>query len=86
MDSFPFCPNPHCSWHTLSPPSQWLRCKGFYSTKAFGRVKRFQCKACGTTFSSQTFSLSYYVKKGSAWPISPSACPQAKASEQWGGT
>jgi len=64
MDSFPFCPNPHCSWHTLSPPSQWLRCKGFYSTKAFGRVKRFQCKACGTTFSSQTFSLSYYVKKG----------------------
>lgn len=63
MDSFPFCPNPHCIWHSLSPPSQWLRRKGFYFTKAFGRVKRFQCKACGTTFSSQTYSLCYYLKK-----------------------
>ncbi len=63
MHSFPFCPNPHCVWHTKAPDFPWAKPKGFYTTKAFGRVQRYQCSACHKTFSSQTFSLAYYVKK-----------------------
>lgn len=63
MQQFPFCPNPRCRWHKEAPGGEWAKAKGFYVTKAFGRIQRFQCKACQKTFSSQTFSLSYYVKR-----------------------
>ena len=63
MQSFPFCPNPQCSWHNRAPEFAWAKPKGFYVTKAFGRVQRYQCSACHRTFSSQTFSLAYYVKR-----------------------
>ena len=63
MQIFPFCPNPHCVWHLKAPAHPWARPKGFYTTKAFGRIRRYQCPACHTTFSSQTFSLAYYVKR-----------------------
>lgn len=63
MQQFPFCPNPRCRWHKEAPEGKWAKAKGFYTTKAFGRIQRFQCRACHTTFSSQTFSLSYYVKR-----------------------
>ncbi|HEY9055292.1 MAG TPA: hypothetical protein VIO60_10795, partial [Rectinemataceae bacterium] len=36
---------------------------GFYTTKAFGRVQRYRCTSCGTTFSRQTFRLDYYAKR-----------------------
>jgi len=63
MQIFPFCPNPQCVWHLKAPAHPWARPKGFYTTKAFGRIRRYQCPACHTTFSSQTFSLAYYVKR-----------------------
>ncbi|MBI9102327.1 MAG: hypothetical protein JEY99_07930 [Spirochaetales bacterium] len=36
---------------------------GTYPSRAFGTVHRYRCKACGMTFSSQTFSIDYYAKK-----------------------
>lgn len=63
MQQFPFCPNPRCRWHREAPEGKWAKPKGSYITKAFGRIQRFQCRACHTTFSSQTFSLDYYVKR-----------------------
>jgi lambda repressor-like predicted transcriptional regulator len=68
MQSFPFCPNSHCVWHSNAPDFAWAKPKGFYTTKAFGRVQRYQCAACHRTFSSQTFSLAYYVKRPVALP------------------
>jgi len=62
MQHFPFCPNPACVWHTQAPTTAWAHAKGSYHTKAFGRVQRYQCPRCHTTFSSQTFRLSYYLK------------------------
>jgi hypothetical protein len=34
-----------------------------YLTEAFGEVQRYRCKACGKTFSTQTFSVDYYSKR-----------------------
>lgn len=64
MMTFPFCPNKHCSLHQQAPAdTSWFSPKGSYHTKAFGIVHRFQCKVCHTTFSTQTFSQAYYLKK-----------------------
>ena len=59
-----FCPNPNCSYHNQKLKSDdWYITKGYYQTKAFGLVARFQCKHCDTGFSEQTFSVDYYSKK-----------------------
>ena len=63
MQQFPFCPNPRCRWHEEAPEGKWAKAKGSYTTKAFGRVRRFQCSSCHKTFSLQTFSMNYYVKR-----------------------
>ena len=74
MISPPFCPNVDCSHHRhdqecatppLSPTEerQWYAPAGYYSTKAFGRVRRFRCRSCGQYFSAQTFSLDYFIKR-----------------------
>ncbi len=63
MQQFPFCPNPECAWHTQAPKAPWAHAKGSYLTKAFGRVPRYQCPRCHSTFSVQTFRLSYYLKR-----------------------
>lgn len=64
MRSPEFCPNPECEYH-LRPPSEfiWYRLIGSYKTKLNGKVQRFRCVRCGRTFSEQTFSLDYYVKR-----------------------
>lgn len=60
----PFCPNPHCRYHTLAPrEAQWFYRRGSYHTAAFGEVARFSCRLCGKTFSRQSFHLDYYVKR-----------------------
>jgi len=65
----PFCPQRDCSYHedahrqASSGGGRWFVRNGFYQTKAFGPVERYRCKACGRSFSHQTFRLDYYVKK-----------------------
>lgn len=63
MEHFDFCPHPACSWHQQAPQGDWYYRVGFHATKAFGLVPRFRCRACGRTFSSQTFSIDYYAKR-----------------------
>lgn len=60
----PFCPNKDCSLHrTDHPPSGWYIREGTYSSAIHHRIQRFRCTSCRTTFSSQTFSIDYMVKK-----------------------
>ena len=61
----PFCPNPKCSHHLTKRirSTAWFRTAGNYSTKAFGKVRRFQCVDCKKYFSEQTFSIDYFAKK-----------------------
>ena len=59
-----FCLNPSCPNHKANPKDHsWYIPHGDYQTKAFGLVARYKCTECGKTFSSQTFSLNYYLKK-----------------------
>ncbi|MHB8936354.1 MAG: hypothetical protein ACYC3M_10160, partial [Rectinema subterraneum] len=63
MHWFAFCPNPNCSYHYEAPASPWAYATGWYTTKAFGKVRRFRCTRCGKSFSTQTFSTHYYLKR-----------------------
>lgn len=63
MGTFPFCPNANCIWHQKAPDENWCYSVGFHQTKAFGPVRRFRCRSCGRTFSTQTFSIDYYAKR-----------------------
>lgn len=64
MDTFRFCPNPQCEYHQEAPAGErWYREKGKYYTKSRGIIKRYLCKACGKSFSSQTYHTSYFLKK-----------------------
>ena len=61
---FFYCPNPDCPNHSpLSDNNGWYEKHGTHPTKAFGNVQRYRCTECGRTFSDQTFSLNYYLKK-----------------------
>jgi len=62
----PFCPYPGCpNFYRFSEAddTSWYHLHGSYLTEPFGVVNRFKCKACERTFSEQTFSLHYYVKR-----------------------
>ena len=68
MHAFTFCPNPDCPYHTHAPSERWFVAAGTYHTKAFGQVQRFRCRLCGTSFSTQTFSLDYFAKRSIPYP------------------
>ena len=59
----PFCPNPNCLHHN-NPDNSWEYKKiGFFRRDhPPHRVQRFTCKACGRSFSSQTFAQNYWQK------------------------
>jgi len=60
----PFCPNPNCSHHQdLQTPWRWKRA-GFYGRRSVPRlIQRFTCRVCQRSFSSQTFSTTYWLKR-----------------------
>ncbi len=59
-----FCPNDCCRYHRVCrvPEGTFVR-YGRHHTAAFGAVQRFRCRGCRRTFSSQTLSIDYYVKR-----------------------
>ena len=58
----PFCPRSDCRHHTDPEGFHWRR-HGFYNTVRSGRVQRFRCMGCGSTYSRKAFSLTYYLKR-----------------------
>lgn len=59
----PFCPNARCDFHAESRGWRVQRF-GHYVRKAAPRVvQRYRCSHCRRTFSSQTFSLTYWLKR-----------------------
>jgi hypothetical protein len=63
--TYVFCPRTTCVNHHLEAgaSNHWYFPFGVYHTLAFGTVQRYRCRDCGKTFSDQTFSLNYYLKK-----------------------
>ena len=59
----PFCPNPRCDFHR--DPAGWrYRRAGSYTRQARPRtIPRYRCSRCGRSFSSQTFSPTYWLRR-----------------------
>jgi transposase-like protein len=59
----PFCPRSACRFHRCTNGWRWIRF-GSYRRQCEPRtIPRFRCLHCRATFSSQTFSTSYYLKR-----------------------
>ena len=59
----PHCPRSDCRFHRSSDGWRWIRCGWFTRRCAPHRIQRFRCLHCGVTFSTQTFSTTYYLKR-----------------------
>jgi transposase-like protein len=67
----PHCPWPECSQHRAaerSPAFRYHRHGSFRRECAPRRVPRYRCLACGRTFSRQSFSTTYYLKRPKLLP------------------
>ncbi|MFM7232232.1 MAG: hypothetical protein ACKO3S_09620, partial [bacterium] len=59
----PHCPRTSCRYHRCANGWRWVRF-GFYTRRASPRrIPRLRCVTCGRTFSSQTFSTTYWLKR-----------------------
>src|SRR5262245_36032681 len=59
----PFCPRSDCHYHRSAIGWSWVHF-GSYSRQCEPRIiPRFRCCHCRATFSSQTFSTTYYLKR-----------------------
>jgi len=59
----PHCPRSQCSYHRCVHGWRWVRF-GHYVRQCEPRViPRYRCLHCRATFSSQTFSTTYYLKR-----------------------
>ena len=59
----PHCPRSDCRFHRSSLGWHWRRHGSFTRGCAPHRIPRFRCGHCGHTFSSQTFSPTYWLKR-----------------------
>jgi transposase-like protein len=60
----PHCPNPICPFHNpLRLGWRYRRCGTHARLKPPYSVPRFQCRHCQRTFSPQTFSTTYWLKR-----------------------
>ncbi len=64
----PHCPNPDCDFHRN--PTGWpFKKKGFYRRPLRrDRIQRYLCQHCGRSFSDQTFSLTYWLRRPELLP------------------
>jgi len=59
----PHCPRSHCRYHRCADGWRWIRF-GHYTRQCEPRsIPRYRCLHCRATFSSQTFSTTYYLKR-----------------------
>jgi transposase-like protein len=65
----PHCPNPGCVFHR--DPAGWrFRRFGFFARRCQPRrIQRYRCSHCRRTFSSQTFSTTYWLRRPELLPV-----------------
>lgn len=59
----PCCPNPNCDFHRDTRGWRYRRAGCFQRLRAPRSVPRYQCSHCKRSFSSQTFSTTYWLKR-----------------------
>ncbi|MEZ4388509.1 MAG: hypothetical protein R3D98_13250 [Candidatus Krumholzibacteriia bacterium] len=69
----PYCPNPGCHFHgdvDSGPPPGWRYVRhGYHPNRAKNtRIRRYRCRHCRVTFSSQSFSPDYWLKRPDILP------------------
>lgn len=65
----PFCPNPHCRFHRHQPDPWPIQKFGSFRRKHPPHtIQRFRCRHCRRTFSTQTFSATYWLKRAELLP------------------
>lgn len=65
----PHCPNPDCKFHKGLHDRWPYRKHGFYTRRLPPRcIQRYSCQHCGRTFSTQTFSTTYWLKRPDVLP------------------
>lgn len=83
------CPWSDCSEHGPGPRTTRYRFHrhGYYERKcAPHRIPRFRCLACKATYSRQTFSTTYYVKRPKLLPLIAAQLQASSALRQIGRT
>jgi transposase-like protein len=59
----PFCPNPKCDFHANSKGWRYKK-TGFHERcTPPHKVQRYRCSCCNRSFSTQTFSVTYWLKQ-----------------------
>ena len=59
----PHCPRSDCAAHRYRVGWRWVRC-GTYARQCHPQIiPRYRCGQCRRTFSSQSFSPTYYLKR-----------------------
>ena len=59
----PHCPNPACVHHCSVTGWRYKRIGFFFRKSRPRRIQRFLCVNCGRSFSTQTFSTTYWLRK-----------------------
>jgi hypothetical protein len=59
----PRCPRTDCRFHGSGDGWRWTRHGSFTRAASPHRVQRFRCGHCGHTFSEQTFSNTYWLRR-----------------------
>jgi transposase-like protein len=59
----PHCPNPACHFHAPNPNWHYVRNGSYRRPSDRRRVQAFLCRACRRSFSTQTFSLTYWLRR-----------------------
>jgi transposase-like protein len=60
----PHCPNRNCRYHHPIAPGWRYKKAGFFSRlQRPHRIQRYQCHACHRYFSTQTFHITYWLKR-----------------------
>lgn len=65
----PHCPNRKCRFHTPLAPGWRYKKAGFFRRQLVPEcIQRYHCCACGRHFSTQTFDVSYWLKRPDVLP------------------
>lgn len=65
----PFCPNSKCIKHNALAGSFRFKRAGYYRRQLAPQcIQRFRCLECGRYFSTQTFSITYWMRKPQVLP------------------
>ena len=64
----PCCPRRSCRFHRYTDGWRWARHGSFTRRASPHRIPRFRCGHCGHTFSSQSFSGDYWLKRPDVLP------------------